>query len=171
MKEMSVLTVGVDQAVMQPLLVLRETSGQRRLLPIWIGLPEASAIEFEREHAHSARPMTHQLLGQIISSFDRRLERVCITALRDGLFHAELLFDSDVRVSSRASDAIALALHLRVPIHAADTVLEQAALTNAQVHGIGQAEDPVPDTPIQAEELERFQRFLDTATPGDFDTG
>jgi bifunctional DNase/RNase len=170
MRDVDLFAVGVDVHEQQPLLLLREVAGLRRLLPIWVGLPEANAIELERQHAQLPRPMTHQLLGQIVESFDRRLEQVCITSLRAGLFHAELIFDSGVRVSSRASDAVAVALHQRAPIRVEDSVLDEAGLSNAQVVSVEQAEETM-DAVGQAEELEEFRRFLDTTSPEDFDTG
>jgi len=86
---------------------------------------------------------------------------VQVTAVRDNIFYAELVLDQDTRVSARVSDAVALALHLGIPIHAEDTVLDAAAVTNTIT---GLAGDPA-----QVDEVEQFRRFLDTASPEDFD--
>lgn len=166
MPEMDVVGVGVDQAVMQPVLLLREVAGQRRLLPIWIGVPEARAIEIERRQVRPPRPMAHQLLADIVESFHRNVEQVRITSLREGQFHAELIFDSGTSVSSRPSDAIAIALYLRIPINALEAVLDQAGLAIGQTDTAGEDAAGSED---HAHELEEFRRFLDNASPEDFD--
>ena len=84
-----------------------------------------------------------------------------ITDLRDSVFHAELILDRDTRLSARVSDAVALALHLGIPIHAEDTVLDAAAVTNTVIRVEG-------DDRAQADEVEEFRRFLDTLSPDDF---
>jgi len=88
---------------------------------------------------------------------------VRITEVRDNIFYAELVLDRNTRVSARVSDAIALALHLGVPIHAEDTVLDAAAVASTVFRA--QGDDRTPD------EVEEFRRFLDTASPEDFDPG
>ena len=85
-----------------------------------------------------------------------------ITELRQNIFFAELILDRNARVSARVSDAVALALHLGIPIHAEDTVLDAAAVTKPAARGEG-------DDPAQAEQVEQFRRFLDTASPEDFE--
>jgi hypothetical protein len=167
MGQMELIALGVDQDTKAPLVVLGERAGQRRLLPIWIGAPEASTIELERHHVHTPRPLTHHLLGSIVAAFDRRLEQVRITSLCDGQFHAELVFDSDTRVSCRASDAIAIGLHLRVPIHADDTLLDHAGLPNAHLNDTT-ATQPPAGLGARAGELTKFRQFLDTVSPEDF---
>lgn len=109
------------------------------------------------------------------ASEEQRLEQVRITMVRDSVFHAELIFDGDVRVSSRVSDAVALALHLDVPITAEDSVLDEVGLANAEVvdvSGVGGPASPGTtgdDLSIDpVEEIERFRKFLDEASPEDF---
>ena len=82
--------------------------------------------------------------------------------MRDNIFYAELILDRDTRVSARVSDAVALALHLGIPIHAEDTVLDAAAIANTITR-------LAADDPAQVDEVEQFRRFLDTASPEDFD--
>jgi bifunctional DNase/RNase len=105
--------------------------------------------------------MTHQLIGHVLTALGRRVDQVRITEVRDNIFYAELILDQDTRVSARVSDAVALALHLGIPIHAEDTVLDAAAVTNT-ITRLG-------DGAGQVDEVERFRRFLDTARPEDFD--
>ena len=174
MAEMRVVAIAVDPRVAAPVLLLQETAARHRVLPVWVGLAEASAIELERRHVPTPRPTTHQLIGEIISSCGHRLQRVCVTMVRDGVFHAELVIEPDVRVSARVSDAVALAMHLGVPVHAADVVLDQAALDDVQVidadpRGAGGG-GPSPSPAGQDAELEEFRRFLNEATPEDFGT-
>jgi uncharacterized protein len=124
---MRVKALGVESGVIRPVLLLQEASGDHRLLPVWIGIAEANAIRVEQQRVALPRPMTHQLIGDVLDAFGRELQQVRITELRDNIFHAELILDRNTRVSARDSDAIALALHLGVPIHAEDTVLDAAA--------------------------------------------
>jgi bifunctional DNase/RNase len=159
--EMRVMAVGMDSGALRPVLLLQETSGSRRLLPVWIGLAEAEAITVEQHHVSLPRPMTHQLIGDVVDAFGRHVDQVRITEVRDNIFYAELILDRNTRVSARVSDAVALALHLRIPIHAEDTVLDAAAVANTMIRA--QGDDRVPD------EVEEFRRFLDTASPDDFD--
>lgn len=168
MHEMRVVAVGVDPRTAQPVLLLQETADQRRVLPVWVGLPEANAIELERQHAIAPRPLAHQLIGNVIDAFGRQLERVDITMVQDGVFYAELIISPDLSVSARVSDAVALALHTGVPIQAADGVLDEAGLADAQVIDTAAAvaaEETIVD---QAAEVERFHEFLDDVRPEDF---
>lgn len=170
MQQMRVVALGRDPMAVQPVLLLQETGGRRRVLPVWVGVPEATAIELARQHVEMPRPQTHQLLLDVVQAFHRRLELVRITMLRDSVFHAELQFDGDTRVSARVSDAVAVALHVDVPIEAEDAVLDEAAV--AEVAGLaaalGEEDGPADDAPVESEEVERFRRFLDSASPEDF---
>ncbi len=169
MQEMRVVALGRDPMAVQPVLLLQEIGGQRRVLPVWVGVPEATAIELARRRVELPRPQTHQLILDVVRSFNRTLQLVRITMLRDSIFHAELVFDGDIRVSSRVSDAVAVALHVDVRIEAEDAVLDEAAVAEVGVIG-GAAEDPDAEgEPVsEQEELERFRRFLDNAEPEDF---
>jgi bifunctional DNase/RNase len=160
--EMRVRAVGVEPGAHRPVLLLEEASGDHRLLPVWIGAAEANAIALEQRGISGPRPMTHQLIGHVLAAFGRRLERVRVTEVRDNIFYAELILDHHTRVSARVSDAIALALHLGVPIHAEDIVLDTAAVADTAIRAEG--DDRAPD------EVEQFRRFLDTASPEDFDS-
>jgi bifunctional DNase/RNase len=162
MGEMRVMAVGLEPGTLRPVLLLQEASGDHRLLPVWIGIAEANAITVEKQRIALPRPMTHQLIADVIDAFGRHVEQVRITDIRDNIFFAELVLDQNTRISARVSDAIALALHLGIPIHADDSVLGAAAVASTSVRADG--DDHTTD------EVEEFRRFLDTASPEDFDT-
>ncbi len=161
MGEMRVIAVGVEPGAYRPVLMLQEAGGDHRMLPVWIGIAEANAIAVEQRRVSLPRPMTHQLIGDVIGALGRHVEQVRITEVRDNIFYAELILDRSTRVSARVSDAIALALHLGVPIYAEDTVLDAAAVATTVIREEG--DDRTPD------EVDEFRRFLDTASPEDFD--
>ena len=173
MREVRVVAIGVDPRAGSPVLLLQEARAPRRVLPVWVGPAEANAIELERRHIPTHRPLTHQLICQVICLCGRRLERVCVTSLHEGTFHAELVISPDVRVSARVSDAVAMALHQGLSIHAAEAVLEEAAMADLHVidAGLDEGDDPAAALPVdESAELERMRRFLDDARPEDFDT-
>ena len=169
MREMRVVAIGVDPGAGSPVLLLQEAAAPRRVLPVWVG-PAANAIELERRLIPTHRPLTHQLICQVIGSCGRRLEGVCVTSLHEGTFHAELVIGPDVRVSARVSDAVAMALHQGVSIHAAEAVLEEAAVADGHVIDADEGDDPAARPVDESAELERMRRFLDDANPEDFDT-
>ena len=152
MSEMRVVGVRVELPANQPILLLRETSGDR-YLPIWIGSVEATAIALEQQGVKPSRPLTHDLLKDVITAMSRRVEQVRITDLQGGTFFAELIFDGGIKVSARPSDSVALALRMGVPIHAEERVLAEAGLI-------------IPDE--QEDEVEKFREFLDSISPEDF---
>jgi bifunctional DNase/RNase len=149
---MDVVGVRVEMPSNQPIVLLREIDGER-YLPIWIGAVEATAIAFAQQGVVPARPLTHDLLRDILVALGHRLTEVRITDLVDGVFFAVLAFEGGVEVSARPSDAIALALRTGTAIHAADSVLDQAGIA-------------VPDE--QEDEVEKFREFLDQISPDDF---
>nr|WP_205707817.1 bifunctional nuclease family protein [Kineococcus vitellinus] len=138
-----------------PIVLLRERDGDR-YLPIWIGAPEASAIAFAQQGVVPPRPLTHDLLKDVIEAVGRRLEEVRIVEMRDNVYFAELAFDGGLVVSSRTSDAIALALRVGCPIVSAEEVLDSGGV-------------PVPDE--DEDEVEKFREFLDHISPEDFESG
>jgi len=158
-RAVDVVGVRVEMPSNQPIVLLRDQQTER-FLPIWIGAVEATAIAFAQQGVEPQRPLTHDLLRDVLSGLGRALTRVDITDLRDGVFFAELIFDNGVSVSSRPSDAIALALRTGSPIFAADHVLDSAAVE-------------MPAEEEEAEEaeaeVEAFREFLDQVTPEDFE--
>jgi uncharacterized protein len=142
-----------------PVVILRESTGQRRLLPIFIGAAEAQAINLSLKNIETPRPMTHDLMKNLLDEVGARVERITVTALRDGTFYAEIALNAqgEVRtVSSRPSDAIALAVRIGSPIYAEEDVLDEA----------GRVEQPDEE---QAEQMvEQFRAFIDHVNPEDF---
>lgn len=138
----------------QPIVLLRERGGER-YLPIWIGASEAAAIAFAQQGVTPPRPLTHDLLRDVITALGVILNEVQIVKLEDKVFFADLVFSNGVRVSARTSDAIALALRTESPIRVEDEVIDEA--------GVIVSDD-------ENDEVERFREFLDTVSPEDFDT-
>jgi bifunctional DNase/RNase len=153
LSEVSVIGVRVELPSQQPIVLLKEIEGDR-YLPIWIGAVEATAIAFAQQGVVTARPMTHDLLRDLLTALDRPLQTVTITDLRDGIFYAELGFADGVVVSARPSDAIALAMRTGAVIRSSEAVLSEAGIA-------------IPDE--QEDEVEKFREFLDTITPEDFE--
>jgi hypothetical protein len=152
--ELSVVGVRVELPSNQPLVLLKESAGDR-YLPIWIGAVEATAIAFAQQGIVPARPLTHDLLKDVLEAVGAQLESVLITELRDGVYYADLRFSDGTEVSARPSDAIALAIRAGTVIYAEESVLEAA--------GIAIADE-------QETEVERFREFLDQISPEDFET-
>jgi bifunctional DNase/RNase len=149
---MRVVGVRVELPANQPVLLLREEDGTR-YLPIWIGAVEASAIAFQQQGVKTARPLTHDLLRDVVQAVGSRLEAVHITEMREDTFYAELRFAGGITVSARPSDAVALALRCDAAILGSDAVLEAAGIE-------------IPDE--QEDEVEKFREFLDNISPEDF---
>jgi uncharacterized protein len=154
-REVDVIGVRVEMPSNQPIVLLREVSGDR-YLPIWIGAVEATAIAFAQQGVVPPRPLTHDLLKDVLEATGNTLDEVQITDVKDGVFYASLVFGSGVEVGARPSDSIALALRTGTRIVCADGVLEEAGLS-------------VPDD--QEDEVEKFREFLDHVTPEDFEAG
>ena len=153
MKVLEVLGVRVEMPTNHPIVLLRERDGDR-YLPIWIGAVEATAIAFAQQGVVTARPMTHDLLRDLLEALGQPLQSVTINELRDGVFYAELAFEGGITVSARPSDAIALAMRTGAVIRSEEAVLAEAGIA-------------IPDE--QEDEVERFREFLDTITPEDFE--
>jgi uncharacterized protein len=154
-RELDVIGVRVEMSANNPIVLLRERGGDR-YLPIWVGSAEASAIAFAQQGVVPPRPLTHDLMKNVIEALGRRLEEVRIVAIRDNVFHAELVFDGGLTVESRSSDAIALALRTGARIVGADEVLEAGGVA-------------VPEE--DEDEVEKFREFLDQISPEDFGEG
>jgi bifunctional DNase/RNase len=127
--EMVVESVRVQMSTGRHVLLLKEV-GAGRILPIWIGPWEASAIAMRLQGVAPERPLTHDLLGSVIATLGARVERIVIVSLADETFHARLILvtpDARHEVDARPSDAVALAVRLEVPIYASPDVLDRAA--------------------------------------------
>lgn len=152
MRMMTVVGVRVELPSNQPVVLLKESEGHR-YLPIWIGTVEAAAIAYRQQEVQLSRPLTHDLLRDVLEALEVSLTSVEITELRETVYYAELVLDGQTRVSSRSSDAIALALRAEAPIWCAESVLDEAGVV-------------LPDT--QEDEVERFREFLEEVSPDDF---
>jgi bifunctional DNase/RNase len=124
-------------------------------LPIWIGPMEATAIAYAQQGLVPARPLTHDLLRDVLQALDVQLKTVNITELREGIFFADLIFSNGKEVSARPSDSIALALRTGATIFASDEILDEAGIA-------------IPGEQEDEDEVEKFREFLDTITPEDF---
>jgi bifunctional DNase/RNase len=157
-QEMVIYGVSFDMVGKQPIVLLKTAEGNR-FLPIWIGHPEAAAILMKLQGASTPRPMTHDLVTEILSQLDAQVVRITVTELRENTFFAEITVQqngSEIQIDSRPSDAIALAIRADAPIFAADDVIEESAI---EFEG-----EDVDEEQIVAE----FKSFLDQVTPEEF---
>lgn len=147
-----VVGVRVEMPSNQPIVLLKEIGGTR-YLPIWIGAVEATAIAFAQQNVLPPRPLTHDLLKDLLESLNVNLDSVHLTEMRDGIFYSTLNLQGGIQVSARPSDAIAIALRTGSPILASEALLDDAGI----------------EIPEQTEdEVERFKEFLDQINPEDF---
>jgi len=155
-----VVGVRVEMPSNQPIVLLKEIDGAR-FLPIWVGAVEATAIAFAQQEVLPPRPLTHDLMKELLEKLDGTLLAVHLTELRDGVFYADLIVknssQSEIVVSARPSDAIALALRTKSAILATEELLAEAGI-----------EIPEETSTEANEEVERFREFLDQINPEDF---
>jgi len=157
-EKVTVYGVSFDVASKQPIVLLK-VEGKNRFLPIWIGHPEAAAILMKLQNAELPRPMTHDLLAAIIEQLSANVASVLVTELRDNTFYAVLQLEAggqEIRVDSRPSDAIALAVRTDAPIFASKELLE--------INGIEFEQDIENVDDI----VKEFRQFLDEVSPEDF---
>jgi bifunctional DNase/RNase len=160
MIEMNLVGVRVELPGNQPIVLLKEQEGER-YLPIWIGTSEATAIAFALQGVVTARPMTHDLMKNMLDELAVQVRRVVITELRDGTFYAVIDLarnGTSYEISSRPSDAIALGVRLGVPIFADEEVLTEASIV-------------IREDEEQEEEVQKFRQFLENVKPEDFTEG
>jgi bifunctional DNase/RNase len=157
-QEMVIYGVSFDMVGKQPIVLLKTAEGNR-FLPIWIGHNEAAAILMKLQGASTPRPLTHDLVTEILGQLDAQVVRIIVTELRENTFFAEITVQQDgaeIQIDSRPSDAIALALRADAPIYAADEVIEESAI---EFEG-----EDVDEEAIVSE----FKSFLDEVTPEEF---
>jgi bifunctional DNase/RNase len=157
-QEMVIYGVSFDMVGKQPIVLLK-TVESNKFLPIWIGHPEAAAILMKLQGASTPRPMTHDLLSDVLGELDAECTRVAVTELRENTFYASISLrvnGRELEIDSRPSDALALAVRAGAPIFAADDVIAESAI---------EFEHEVEDT---EEVVEKFKDFLDHVTPEDF---
>jgi hypothetical protein len=158
MQEMDIYGVSFDLVGKQPIVLLKTKDGNK-YLPIWIGQPEAAAILMKLQGASTPRPMTHDLVTDILGQLEAQVVRITVTELRENTFYASITVQMDgteIDVDSRPSDAIALAIRAEAPIYAADSVIEESAI---EFEG-----EEVNEEEMVAE----FKKFLDHVTPEEF---
>ena len=174
--QLDVIGVRVEMPSQQPVVLLRESTGAR-YVPIWVGAAEASSIAFAATGVVPPRPLTHDLMADLLTTLGVALERVRIIDLRDGVFYAEL----DLRgpsgthqVSARPSDAIALAMRLSAPISGTDAVLNEAGIEIAESTLASDEEQDIDPENFDPENfdpentVQEFREFLEHINPEDF---
>jgi len=157
MIEMQLGGLGFDPKNMSPIVLLRDAE-ERNFLPIWIGMFEAAAIAMELQDFKSPRPMTHDLLTKMISVLDGKVVRIVINEIVDNTFYAIIEVkkngsDEVIKIDSRPSDSIALAVRTHVPIFVAESVMVKAKMVNAEK---------------DEEENKKFKDFIEKINPDDF---
>jgi uncharacterized protein len=158
MQEMVIYGVSFDLVGKQPIVLLKTADGNR-YLPIWIGQPEAAAILMKLQGASTPRPMTHDLVTELLEQLDAQVVRITVTELRDNTFYASITVQqngSEIEIDSRPSDAIALAVRAEAPIFAADRVIEESAI---EFEGEEVNEEEI---------VSDFKQFLDSVSPDEF---
>jgi bifunctional DNase/RNase len=158
MREVQIYGVSFDMVGKQPIVLLK-TVDDNRFLPIWIGHPEAAAILMKLQGADTPRPMTHDLIVDMLDQADTTCERISITELRDTTFYASITLSiagSEIEIDSRPSDALALAVRMSAPIFVADEVIDESSIEFEQ----GEEDND--------EVVEKFKDFLDDISPEDF---
>jgi uncharacterized protein len=158
MQEMVIYGVSFDLVGKQPIVLLKTADGNR-YLPIWIGQPEAAAILMKLQGAATPRPMTHDLVTELLEQLDAQVVRITVTELRDNTFYASITVQqngSEIEIDSRPSDAIALAVRADAPIFAADRVIEESAI---EFEGEEVNEEEI---------VSDFKKFLDNVSPEEF---
>ena len=158
MQEMVIYGVSFDMVGKQPIVLLKTRDGNK-FLPIWIGHPEAAAILMKLQGANTPRPMTHDLMNEMLDQLEISCTKVSVTELKENTFYASITLAIDgreVEIDSRPSDALALAVRTSAPIFAHEDVIAESAI---------EFEHEVED---QEQVVEKFKDFLDNVTPEDF---
>ncbi len=161
MQEMVIYGVSFDMVGKQPIVLLKTVEGSK-FLPIWIGHPEAASILMKLQGASTPRPMTHDLLCDMLGELEVRCTQVAVTELRENTFFASITLSvngRELEIDSRPSDAIALAVRSGAPIYAAEEVIAESAIE------FEQSEEESEDV------VEQFKEFLDQVSPEDFAAG
>jgi hypothetical protein len=161
MQEMLIYGVSFDLVGKQPIVLLKTADGNK-FLPIWIGHPEAAAILMKLQSQASARPMTHDLVSDMLEQLGASIKQITVTELRENTFFAQITVVQDgqeIDVDSRPSDAIALAIRAEAPIFAADDVIAESAI---EFEG-----EEVDEEQLEAE-VAKFRNFLEDVTPDQF---
>ena len=173
MVEVRVAHLGLDRNTNSPVVILQERDGPR-VLPIWIGPGEASAIAMELAGVKFSRPLTHDLLKQVIVGLGADLRKVIITQVKDNTYFAELQIyhgDTVVNIDARPSDSIAVALRLKAPIFTSDDLLEHTSIDASELtpESLGETGGSGGGTqPLDADQLKKYLQNLDPEDFGKF---
>jgi bifunctional DNase/RNase len=155
---MTIYGVSFDMVGKQPIVLLKTLDGNK-FLPIWIGHPEAAAILTKLQGQSTPRPMTHDLMTDVLTELNARVSRIAVTELRENTFFAVVTLQvngNEVEIDSRPSDALALAVRASAPIFVADKVIDDSAIE------FGQEPEEAGDV------IDEFKRFLENVSPEDF---
>ena len=167
MIEVAVDSIRISLVSQHRIVVLKETDNERQL-PIWIGPYEADAITIELQDVEVARPVTHDLLKNVIEALGGKVSHVLIKALNDGVFYASLFVDINgelKEIDSRSSDAIALAVRVKVPIFVNESVMDEVGvLPEPDI-----LQEAAPENKEAPEELDVFSNFVDSLDFDDFE--
>jgi hypothetical protein len=161
MREMVIYGVSFDMVGKQPIVLLKTADGNR-FLPIWIGHPEAAAILMKLQGATPPRPMTHDLVTEMLGHLEAKVTKITVTELRENTFYAQItvaISGGEIEIDSRPSDALALAVRSEAPIFAAEDVIEES--------GIEFEHEDFDNEEI----VDEFKKFLDDVSPEDFQEG
>jgi bifunctional DNase/RNase len=173
MREMTVYGVSFDLVGKQPIVLLK-TADENKFLPIWIGHPEAAAILMKLQGASPQRPMTHDLMSDLISELDAEVTKITVTELRENTFYAQITIErngSEIQIDSRPSDAIALAVRVEAKIFAADDVIDESGIEFESEEEAANDERIRRVSALGDVDPAEFRAFLDTVTPEDFAEG
>lgn len=178
MIEVVIDSVRVSLTNQQRIVILKEVEAER-YLPIWIGPYEAEAITIALQEVEIARPQTHDLIKNIVQSLNARVTRVEITALRDDVYYANLILEAggeEVRIDSRPSDAVAMAVRCHVPILVAKDVMDAASIKPEQEEPASTPADLKPEAPVKPSDsvhdrLSIFENFIDQLDADDNQKG
>lgn len=163
MVRVTLQAVRVDLQSNTPVLLLQESDGQGRTLPIFIGTPEATAIAYATQGIEVPRPLTHDLLVDVVEALDASIREIEITSLEGSTFYAELHLvrgGQDIIVSARPSDAVALAVRTSCPLYVSDGIMNSEGV----VMDLDEDGDEVEEEVV----VDQFREFLDTIQPEDF---
>ena len=158
MQQVTIYGVSFDMVGKQPIVLLKTLEGNR-YLPIWIGHPEAAAILMKMQGAPTPRPMTHDLVTEMLGELNATVAKISVTELRDNTFFAIITLQvngSEVEIDSRPSDALALAVRASAPIFVADKVIDDSAIEFGQ--------EPEDSSDV----IDEFKKFLENVSPEDF---
>ncbi len=173
MKEVTVQSLGLDRNSNTPVVILQETDGQR-VLPIWIGPGEASAIAMELAGMNFSRPLTHDLMASAITGLGGALQRVVITKVVDNTYYAEMIIARDgeyFSLDARPSDSIAIALRMDAAIYTSDELLEHTSIEISEPDDLEEGlelEEPEQGDPEDVTPPEDLKEYLRRLHPEDF---